>query len=60
MFDSIEQISEDLKNKKITKEELVKKTVEKSKEVNKKFNAFVTIIDEPKIEEKSKIVHQIL
>lgn len=54
MFDSIEQICEDLKNKKITKEELVKKTVEKSKEVNKKFNAFVTIIDEPKKEEKSK------
>lgn len=42
----IKTLHEELKNGKITSEELVKKSLEKCHEVQEKTNAFVTIIDE--------------
>ena len=44
---SIEEIHEMLINNKITSEELVKEAIDKSYEINKLCNAFVTIIDNP-------------
>ena len=54
MFDSIDTINKKIKEQKITKEELVKESVKKSKEINSKYNAFVTIIDKPKMNKKAK------
>ena len=47
---SIEELHELLKKKKVTPEELVKESLEKSKELQDKCNAFVTIINDTKIE----------
>ncbi len=48
MDKSIEQIHNDLKENKITSKELIKEAIEKSKELQKKCNAFVTILDDIK------------
>ena len=48
MDKSITELHELLKNGKITSEELVKESLEKSKEVEEKYNAFVTILDDTK------------
>ena len=48
MDKSITELHELLKNGKITSEELVKESLEKSKEVEEKYNAFVTILDDAK------------
>ena len=48
MNKSIEQIHEDLINKKVTSEELIKESLSKSHEIQKEYNAFVTILDDAK------------
>ena len=48
MDKTIEELHKDLLDGKITSDELVKEALEKSKEVQKKYNAFVTIIDDAK------------
>ncbi len=48
MDKSIEQIHNDLKEKKVTSKELIKEAIEKSKELQKKCNAFVTIKEDAK------------
>ena len=48
MDKSITELHELLKNGKITSEELVKESLEKSKEVEEKYNAFVAILDDTK------------
>lgn len=48
MDKSIEQIHEALKNKEVTVQELIKESLKKSHEVEEKYNAFVTILDEAK------------
>ena len=48
MDKSIEEIHEALINKKVTSEELVKESLNKSHEVQEKCNAFVTILDDAK------------
>ncbi len=50
---SIIDLKEELKSNKISREVLIQKTIEKSKDINKKFNAFVTIIDKPNIPKES-------
>lgn len=50
MDKSIEELHELLKNNKVTSEELIKESLIKSNEVNEKYNAFVTIIDDAKPE----------
>ena len=50
MDKSIEQIHNDLKENKVTSKELIKEAIEKTKELQKKCNAFVTILDD--VEEK--------
>jgi len=49
MNKTIEELHELLKNGEVTVEELVKESLEKSHDIQKKCNAFVTIIDNPKI-----------
>lgn len=48
MDKTIEELHELLKTSQVTSEDLVKEAINKSYEVNKKCNAFVTIIDNPK------------
>lgn len=48
MSKSIVEIHEALKNKEVTSKELIEESLRKSKEVNEKCNAFVTILDEAK------------
>lgn len=48
MNKSIEEIHEALINKEVTVEELIKESLEKSKEVQNDCNAFVTILEDPK------------
>ena len=45
---TIEELHDMLKNGEISSSDLVKESIEKSYEVNRSCNAFVTIIDEPK------------
>ena len=51
MDKTIEELHELLKEGKVTSEELVKESLELSKEIQEKYNAFVTIIDDAKPEE---------
>ncbi len=51
MEKTIKELHEDLINKKITSDELVKESLEKSHEVQDKYNAFVTILDDAKGED---------
>lgn len=48
MNKTIEELHELLKNKTITSQELIKESLKKSHEVNEKYNAFVTILDDAK------------
>ena len=48
MDKSIEQIHEALKNKEVTVQELIEESLKKSHEVEEKYNAFVTILDDAK------------
>lgn len=48
MNKSIEELHELLKSGKVTSEDLIKESLEKSKEVQEKCNAFVTIIEDAK------------
>ena len=48
MDKSIEELHELLKSGKVTSDELVKESLERSKEVQEKCNAFVTILDDAK------------
>jgi len=48
MEKSIEEIHKDLIEKKVTSQELVEESLKKSHEIQDKYNAFVTIIDEAK------------
>ncbi len=45
---SIEEIHESLKNDEVTSQELVQESIQKSKELQEKCNAFVTIIEDAK------------
>ena len=45
MNKSIKELHELLKNKETTSEELIKESLTKSHEINAKYNAFVTILD---------------
>ncbi len=49
----IETLNQNLKNKKITSEELVQKSILEAKRTNDKYNTFVTILDNPNNEIKS-------
>ncbi len=51
MNQTIEELHELLKEKKITSQELVQESLKKSHEVQEKYNAFVTILDEAKATE---------
>ena len=51
MEKTIKELHEDLINKKVTSDELVKESLEKSHEVQDKYNAFVTILDDAKGED---------
>ncbi len=51
MDKTIEEIHEALQKGEVTSDELVKESLAKSHEVNKKYNAFVTILDDAKGEE---------
>lgn len=57
MDKSIEQIHEALKNKEVTSKQLIEEAIEKSKEINKKCNAFVTIMEDAK---ESKVTDELL
>lgn len=48
MEKSIEEIHEALKNKEITSKELIEESIQKSKEIQKKYNAFVSILEDVK------------
>ncbi len=48
MEKTIKELHEDLVNKKVTSYELVKESLKKSHEVQDKYNAFVTILDDAK------------
>ena len=48
MDKTIEEIHEALKEGKVTSEELIKESLQKSHEVQEKYNAFVTILDDAK------------
>ncbi|MBR6073433.1 MAG: Asp-tRNA(Asn)/Glu-tRNA(Gln) amidotransferase subunit GatA [Bacilli bacterium] len=48
MNKTIVELHEELKNNKVTSDELVKESLEKSHEVQEKCNAFVTILDDAK------------
>lgn len=50
---SITELHEKLKKNEITPEELIKESLEKSHEVQEKYNAFVTILDDAKQEVKT-------
>ena len=46
MEKSIEEIHYALENKEVTVDELIKESLEKSREVEEKYNAFVTILED--------------
>ncbi len=48
MEKSIEELHSLLKNKEVTSAELIKESLEKSHEIQEKYNAFVTILDNAK------------
>ena len=48
MSKSIKEIHEDLVNNKVSTKELIEESINKSNEVQKQYNAFVTILDEVK------------
>ena len=48
MNKSIEELHEMLKNGEVTSEELIKESLELSHEIEDKYNAFVTILDDAK------------
>ena len=50
MDKSIKEIHEDLVQKKVSSKELIDESIKKSREIQEKYNAFVTILDnvEPK------------
>lgn len=48
MEKTIKELHEDLKNGVVTSDELVKESLQKSHEVQEKYNAFVTILDDAK------------
>lgn len=48
MEKTIKELHEDLKNGVVTSDELVKESLEKSHEMQEKYNAFVTILDDSK------------
>ena len=48
MDKTIEELHELLKNKEVTSDELVAEALKKSHEVQEKYNAFVTILDDAK------------
>ncbi len=48
MDKTLEQIHECLKNKEITSEQLIEESLKKSHEIQDKYNAFVTILDDAK------------
>ena len=48
MEKTIKELHENLVNKKVTSDELVKESLKKSHEVQDKYNAFVTILDDAK------------
>ena len=51
MDKSIQEIHEALKNGEVTSKELVEESLQKSHEINEKYNAFVTILDDAKATE---------
>ncbi len=51
MEKSLEEIHEALKNKEVTSEQLIQESLKKSKEVQKDYNAFVTILENPEPQE---------
>ena len=51
MNKSIEELHDLLIKKEVTSEELIKESLEKSHNINEKYNAFVTIMDNAKPEE---------
>ena len=57
MNKSIEELHELLKNKEVTIQELIKESLELSHEVQEKYNAFVTILDDAK---ETKITDNLL
>lgn len=57
MNKSIEELHELLKNKEVTSQELIKESLELSHEVQEKYNAFVTILDDAK---ETKITDNLL
>ena len=57
MDKSIEQIHEALKNKEVTVQELIEESLKKSHEVEEKYNAFVTILDDAK---ETEVTDQLL
>ena len=57
MDKSIEEIHEALKNNKVTVKELIAESLEKSKKVQEKCNAFVTILDDVK---EKKVTDELL
>lgn len=48
MEKTIKELHEDLKNGVVTSDELVKESIKKSHEIQEKYNAFVTILDDAK------------
>ncbi len=52
----IDKLQEQLLNKEITNEQLIKDTINKAKDTNDKINAFVTIIEDAEIEGNNKTV----
>ena len=53
MFKGIEELNKELSSGKLKVQDLVDNSIKLSKEVNSKYNAFVTIIDKPEINKKS-------
>ena len=51
MNKSLEELHKMLKNGEVTSDELIKESLELSHEVQEKYNAFVTILDEPNLRE---------
>ena len=56
----IKKLHEMLKSGEITSEELVKESLEKSKEIEEKCNAFVTIMDDNKVEVNDNLLSGML
>ncbi len=56
MFEGIEELRKKLDSGKLKVKDLAQQAVDASKKVNSKCNAFVTIIDKPKIKENKKSI----